>query len=53
ISRKKIERAAHLLKSQNLRVADIAYDVGFESVATFNRNFSNIYGKSPSEYRLS
>ena len=53
ISRKKIEKAAHLLKSKDQRVADIAYDVGFESVATFNRNFSNTYGKSPSEYRLS
>ena len=53
ISRKKIEKAAQLLQSQKLRIFDIAYDVGFESVATFNRNFTNTYGKSPSEYRLS
>ncbi|NQV14326.1 helix-turn-helix transcriptional regulator [bacterium] len=53
ISRKKIEKAALLLKSREYRISDIAYDVGFESVATFNRNFSNIFGKSPSEYRLS
>jgi len=53
ISRMKIEKSAHLLKAKNLRVADIAYDVGFESVSTFNRNFLNTYGKSPSEYRLS
>ena len=52
ISRKKIEKAAQLLKSKDHRIFDIAYDVGFESVATFNRNFTNTYGKSPSEYRL-
>ena len=52
IARRKIERAAQLLKSSDNRISDIAWDVGFESVATFNRNFLNIYGKSPSEYRL-
>ena len=52
IAQKKVEKAASLLKSEGLRVSDIAYDVGFESLATFNRNFSNVYGQSPSEYRL-
>ncbi|MBL4625817.1 MAG: helix-turn-helix transcriptional regulator [Flavobacteriales bacterium] len=52
ITRKKVEKAADLLKSNDLRVSDIAYDVGFDSLATFNRNFSNFFGKSPSEYRL-
>jgi len=52
ISQKKIEKAAELLKSENLRISDIAYDVGFDSLATFNRNFISTYGKSPSEYRL-
>lgn len=53
IAQKKVERSAELLKSRDLRISDIAYDVGFDSLATFNRNFSNLYGKSPSEYRLS
>jgi len=53
IAQKKVERAAELLKSRDLRISDIAYDVGFDSLATFNRNFSNLYGKSPSEFRLS
>ena len=52
ISRKKVEKAAALLKTSDLRISDIAYDVGFDSLATFNRNFSNIYGKSPSGFRL-
>ena len=53
IVKKKIERAAELLKSKDLRVSDIAFDVGFESLSTFNRNFTILYGKSPTEYRLS
>lgn len=52
IVKKKVEKAAQLLKTNNLRVSDIAYDVGFDSLATFNRNFTTIYGKSPTEYRL-
>ncbi|NQU52866.1 MAG: helix-turn-helix transcriptional regulator [Bacteroidetes bacterium] len=53
ISQKKIEKAAALLKTDGSRISDIAYDVGFDSLATFNRNFTTTYGKSPSEYRLS
>ena len=53
LSKKKVEKAASLLKTNNSRVSDIAYEVGFDSLATFNRNFNTIYGKSPSEYRLS
>lgn len=53
LTRKKVEKAAELLKSEDLRISDIAYDVGFDSLATFNRNFTSVYGKSPSEYRLS
>lgn len=52
ISMKKVEKAASLLRSDGLRVSDVAYDVGFDSLATFNRNFAATYGKSPSEYRL-
>ena len=53
IAQKKVEKAASLLKAEDSRVSDIAYDVGFESLATFHRNFNAVYGKSPSEYRLS
>ena len=52
IAKKKVEKAAELLKSESLRISDIAYDVGFDSLSTFNRNFINTYGKSPTEYRL-
>ena len=52
IAKKKVEKAADLLKTYSSRVSDVAYDVGFDSLATFNRNFFNVYGKSPSQYRL-
>lgn len=52
IAQKKVEKAAALLKNADVRVSDIAYDVGFDSLATFHRNFTAVYGKSPSEYRL-
>ena len=52
-AQKKIEKAASLLKSADLRISDIAYDVGFDSLATFNRIFTSTYGKSPTEYRMS
>ena len=52
IIKKKVEKAAALLKVSDSRISDIAYDVGFDSLATFNRNFTNLYGKPPSEFRL-
>ncbi|MEM9326872.1 MAG: AraC family transcriptional regulator [Bacteroidota bacterium] len=53
IVKKKVEKAASLLKGEDRRVSEIAYQVGFDSLATFNRNFSSIIGQSPSDYRLS
>jgi AraC-like DNA-binding protein len=52
ITKKKVEKAASLLKTSSSRISDIAYDVGFDSLATFNRNFTNTYQTSPSEYRV-
>ena len=49
--RKKIEKAANLLKHTNSRISDISFDIGFDSLATFNRNFAQLIGKSPSKYR--
>ena len=53
ISIKKLERAAEMLLSDDLRISEIAYDCGFETTSTFNRTFKNHFGNSPSEYRLS
>jgi len=52
IAQKKVEKASALLKVKENRVSDVAYDVGFETVSTFNRSFKSVTGKSPSAYRL-
>ncbi|MGL1894491.1 MAG: AraC family transcriptional regulator [Spirochaetaceae bacterium] len=52
IVNKKIEKAAVLLKNSNLRVSEIAYEIGFDSLSTFNRNFVKTFNISPSNYRL-
>jgi len=52
ISRLRITHAAGLLKTQEGRISDIAYDLGFESIATFNRAFKAQFNVSPSAYRL-
>ena len=35
----------------NLRVSEIAFEVGFQSLTHFNRVFKRIVGESPTEYR--
>jgi AraC family transcriptional regulator, exoenzyme S synthesis regulatory protein ExsA len=49
----KVNKSIALLKNKDLRISDIAYDLGFESATTFNRVFKQQTGKSPSEYRMS
>ena len=51
VSRLRIERSKELLINPNLRVSEIAYEVGFQSLTHFNRVFRRIVGKSPSDYR--
>jgi len=51
VSRTRIERARNLLLNPNLRVSEIAYEVGFQSLTHFNRVFKQIVGQSPTEFR--
>ena len=52
VSRVRIEKAKNLLLNPNLRISEIAYEVGFQSLTHFNRVFRRIIGQSPSVYRL-
>jgi AraC-like DNA-binding protein len=47
----RIGKAKNLLLNPNLRVSEIAFEVGFQSLTHFNRIFRKIVGQSPSEYR--
>ena len=51
VSRVRIENAKNLLLNPNLRISEIAYQVGFQSLTHFNRVFKKIVGESPTEYR--
>lgn len=51
LSRVRIENARNLLLNPNLRVSEIAYEAGFQSLTHFNRVFKKIVGQSPTEFR--
>ncbi len=51
LSRVRIEKAKNLLINPNLRVSEIAYEVGFQSLTHFNRVFRRMVGQSPTDYR--
>jgi len=52
ITRVRIEKSRNLLLNPNLRVSEIAYEVGFQSLTHFNRMFKRVLGSSPTDYRL-
>jgi len=51
IARHRIEKARKLLQNLNLRISEIAFAVGFQSLSQFNRVFRKLAGKSPTAYR--
>ncbi len=51
VSRVRVEKARNLLLNPNLRVSEIAYEVGFQSLTHFNRVFRKFVGESPTRYR--
>jgi len=53
LNRKKINKSIELLKKNDMRISDIAYDLGFESLTTFNRVFKQLTGKNPTAFRKS
>lgn len=47
----RIEKARALLEEIDLRVSEIAFTVGFQSLSQFNRVFKKLVGKSPTAFR--
>ena len=45
--------ACDLLQNRNLRISEIAFAAGFQSLSQFNRVFKKFSGKSPTQYRRS
>ena len=51
VARTRYEKAATLLRDGDLRVSEIAFAAGFQSLSQFNRVFKKLSGKSPTAYR--
>lgn len=49
--RRRIERAATLLRSTQMPVTEVALAVGYESLGTFTRTFTRLMGRPPLEHR--
>lgn len=52
LKEKRLEKAARLLKSGNLRVSQIARRCGFDSENYFRQQFRERFGMSPRQFRV-
>jgi AraC-like DNA-binding protein len=51
VSRVRVEDARTRLLNPHVRISEVAYDVGFQSLTQFNRTFKRVFGQSPTEFR--
>ena len=51
LQRRRVERSMFLLRETDRSVTDVCLDVGFTSLGTFSRTFTEIVGETPSAYR--
>ena len=51
VSRLRVEKAKELLAKPHLRISEIAFEVGFQSLTHFNRTFRSVTGEAPTAYR--
>lgn len=47
----KVDYACNLLMNTDLNIVDISHDCGFNNLSHFNKQFRQITGKTPSQYR--
>lgn len=53
VRRIKLNYAAELLKTTDLNVLEIVYELGYNSVSYFNHTFRDFFGSAPNEFRKS
>ncbi|WP_158289486.1 response regulator [Paenibacillus flagellatus] len=51
LNRVRVGKAKELLESSDLRVFEVAFEVGFKDPHYFSQSFKAIYGLSPTEYK--
>lgn len=47
----RVAKAIELIETTDKNITDISYEVGFNSIANFNKNFKAVTGLTPSRYR--
>ena len=47
----RIQNAQYLLATEQKNIAEIAYECGYDSLCSFNRNFKEITGTTPKHFR--
>ncbi len=52
LNRLRVYKSCQLLAETDIPITVICYDVGYNSLSTFNRNFSRYVKTSPSEFRM-
>lgn len=52
INRLRIYKACQLLLETDERITSISFEVGYDTLSTFNRNFMRLIGISPSAFRV-
>lgn len=52
LRKKKLEKSVELLSFTELRATEIAYECGFTNISHFSRSFKDVYGVSPTQYKL-
>ncbi|TVR50071.1 MAG: helix-turn-helix domain-containing protein [Puniceicoccaceae bacterium] len=51
LGRVRVEKAKELLLNPHVRISEVAFEVGFQSLSQFNRVFRKIAGLSPTDFR--
>lgn len=51
VARARVKKARDLLRNTNLRIGEIAFAVGFQSLSQFNRVFKKLTRQSPTQFR--
>ncbi len=51
INRLRISKACQILIETDIRISSVAFEVGYGTLSTFNRNFQRFTGLSPTDFR--
>jgi AraC-like DNA-binding protein len=47
----RVAKARNLLQNPHVRISEVAFEVGFQSITHFNRVFRKLTGESPTAFR--